>query len=452
MKTAVKTDYSVDDVGKESKSQSTPLSKLAWVMWGCAALFYLYEYVLRASPGVITNDLMRDLGVTSTALGVLVSFYYYAYVPLQIPCGVIVDWLGPRRVITFSAALCSVGSVLFAYSDTMLSAQIARFLLGAGSACAYLSCLKVGAEWFPSEKFALIAGITMMMGTFGGIFGGFPFAVLANAAGWRSAMMIAAVVGVAVTLISWIVIRDRPKSRSQSKTETEEKIPLLQGLKIIASNPQSWLIGIYGGLMYIPLSAFAELWGVPYLMQAYGISNELASKTNTMVFMGMALGSVLGPLLSNKWQSRRLVMSWAALLTMAMFVIVIYVPNLPLEMVFGLLFLAGLFCGGQILYFAAANEINPSYASGATVGFTNALVMASGIIFQPLLGMLLDHVWDGQMTIDGAPIYATGAYQASLATVPICLMLAWVVLRFVKETHPNHRVASGNFVHLQHTA
>src|SRR3989338_3198608 len=81
----------------------------SWIIWAMAALFYLYEYVLRVSPSVMTEGLTQSFGVTSTELGVLSSFYYYAYTILQVPCGVIVDKWGPRRVITFSSILCTVG-------------------------------------------------------------------------------------------------------------------------------------------------------------------------------------------------------------------------------------------------------------------------------------------------------------------------------------------------------
>lgn len=410
-----------------------PPSTLAWVIWGCAALFYLYEYILRVSPSVMTQELMRDFGVTSTALGVLASFYYYAYVPLQIPCGVIVDRLGARRVITTSAILCTMGSYIFAESDNLFIAQIARFMIGAGSACAYLSCMKVAADWFAPQKFALISGITMMMGTLGGTFGGRPFAILVNSMGWRSSMLLAAAVGICVILTSWLIIRDR-----QSETSCDSQAPngLLDGLKIIATNPQSWLIGIYGGLMYVPISAFAELWGVPYLMKAHNVNNEVASMASAMVFIGMALGSPLGAALSNKIQSRLNVMSWSALATLAVFSVVIYVPNIPLSLTFGLLFLAGLFCGGQILYFAAAKEINPPSYSGTTIGFTNSLVMVSGVIFQPLLGKILDLAWDGVTAADNTPIYSLNDYQQALTTVPCCLLAAWLVLKLVKETYP----------------
>ncbi len=409
-------------------------SMKAWVILGCAWLFYLYEYILRVSPSVMTNELMLHFGVTSTALGVLVSFYYFSYVALQIPCGVIVDSLGPRKVITFSALLCVVGSAFFAQSETLVMAQIGRFLIGAGSACAYLSCAKVGAEWFAPQKFAVIAGMTMMMGTLGGTFGGSPFALLVNGMGWRGAMTFASFVGVGVATAAWFIVRDYPQ-QTQSLMENQEHPPLLEGIKIVASNPQNWLIGIYGCMMYLPLSAFAELWGVPFLMKAYGINNELASRGTIMVFLGMAVGSPLGAWLSNALESRKKVMSWSALGTLVSFAMVFYVPNIPLNVMFALLFTGGTLCGGQILYFAAANEINPVHNSGTTIGFINCLVMVSGVIFQPLLGWLLDLAWDGQMSVDGTPLYTLGTYQYAFSAVIFALFLSWFIIQYVRETY-----------------
>lgn len=418
----------------ETDNKSYPPEAIAWTIWACAALFYLYEYVLRVSPSVITNDLMRDFSVQATALGVLGSCYYLAYVPLQIPCGVIVDRFGVRPVVTFSALLCTLGSLLFAWSNNLFVAEIARFLLGAGSACAYLSCTTVGANWFRPERFAVIAGVTMMMGTFGGMFGGRPFAILSNAVGWRDAMLIAAAIGVGITITSWLIIRDR-KPHQQHTTDKKSENKLLDGLKVIATNPQSWLIGIYGSLMYVPISAFAELWGVPYLMKAHNINNETASFASAMVFLGMAAGSPLGAVLSNKIKSRIKVMSWSAITTMMTFCYVIYIPNLSLMLTYILLFLSGLLCGGQILYFAAAKEINPIQYSGTTIGFTNALVMSSGFIFQPLLGFILDFAWDGMLSPEGIPVYSLDDYQQALTTVPICLLFAWLIMFFVRETY-----------------
>ncbi|MCX7338131.1 MAG: MFS transporter [Alphaproteobacteria bacterium] len=417
----------------------------ACIILGCAWIFYLYEYILRVSPSVMTNELMTDFDVTSTSLGVLASFYYLAYVPLQIPCGLIVDRLGARKVITFSSFLCILGCILFSGSETLMMAKAGRFLIGAGSACAYLSCAKIGAEWFHSDKFAVVAGMTMMMGTFGGISGGRPFAILLNHYGWRQSMLIAAAVGCCIALAAWLIIRDHPDSPSENRRKKSTSIDhasngsLFGGLRLIASNPQNWLIGLYGCMMYLPLSAFAELWGVPFLMQVYDINNEIASTGTFMVFLGMALGCPLGAWLSNRFKSRIKIMSWSALGTLFVFCIVFYVPNIPWDSMLCLLFVGGLISGGQILYFAAAKEISPDNISGTTIGFTNFLVMISGFVFQPLVGRLLDLAWDGQMSIDGSPEYNISTYKIAFTAISIGLFVGWIIVQFVKETY-NHTV------------
>ena len=109
----------------KSKSMLQGVTKCkAWLIWGVAALFYLYELGLRVSPSVMTEDLMVTFNATSTMLGVLVSFYYYAYTILQLPCGIILDKLGPRNLLGLSALLCVIGSVLFAGFDKIHVAQI----------------------------------------------------------------------------------------------------------------------------------------------------------------------------------------------------------------------------------------------------------------------------------------------------------------------------------------
>lgn len=426
-------------MGASTVTSFAKQSSKAWIIWGCAAFFYLYEYILRVSPSVMTENLMQEFGVTSAALGVLVSFYYYAYVPLQIPCGIIVDRLGVRRVVTISAVFCTMGSFIFAQSDSLALAQFGRFLMGAGSACAYLSTAKVAAEWFAPHKFALITSLTMGLGTIGGTFGGKPFALLVNGIGWRHSMLVATMVGFGVILSSWLIIRDHPahQQRRRASSQSASDQSMLAGVKLIAKNPQSWLVGLYGCLMYLPLSAFAELWAVPYLMQLHGVNNEVASSASVMIFIGMAVGCPLAAWLSDKLQSRLKVMSYSSIGTAGLFMFLVYCPVIPLGLTFPLLFITGVICGGQILYFAAAKEVNPPHVSATTVGFTNSLVMCSGIIFQPLLGFLLDGFWDGTTSsTTGVPQYSTYAYQVALSPVPICLFLAWILLKFVKETYP----------------
>lgn len=412
-------------------------STKAWLIWGCAGIFYLYEMILRASPSVMTDQLMQHFAVTSTSLGLLTSFYYYAYFPLQIPCGLIVDRLGTRRVITFSAVLCTIGSFIFAGTDVLEVAQLGRFLIGAGSACAFISCLKIGSAWFLPAQFALISGLTNMMGTIGGTFSGPPFAFLVNTYGWQSAMQIGGIIGVFVAILSWMVIRDKRVEAEGGAVSSpfETYLSLIAGLTAIVKRPQNWLIAVYGGLMYVPISAFCELWAVPFLMKTYSINNEGASMASIMVFLGTAVGSPLAAWLSDFWQSRRRVMFLSVALTTVMFGIISVSSFVPLTLMFILLFLAGVSSSGQILCFVAIQETVPNHLSATSVGFTNAIVMMSGIIFQPLLGYVLDLFWDGCLLEDGVTrVYDCHAYQSAIMAVPVGMIMSGILLLFVKDT------------------
>lgn len=412
-------------------------STQSWLIWVCAGAFYLYECILRVSPSVMTQGLMSDFSLTSTALGVLVSCYLYAYVVLQVPCGVMVDALGARRIITTSAALCTVGAFMFALGDTLIWAQIGRFLIGAGSACAFISCLKVVAEWFSPTKFAAMLGLTNMMGTIGGTFGGPPLAwMVNNLGGWREATLVLAIIGIIITVLSWLMVRDRPQIHKSYHTH---EIPLWKSFLLLVTNPQVWLIALFGSLMWLPITAFAELWGVPYLMHIYSIDNEYASFATVMIFVGFAFGGPLAAWISEKFKSRILTMKLSSALLFAVFLTIVLAPEIPLPVMFALLFAGGVCNGGQVLVFACVKEISPRRISGTALGFTNAVVMMSGIIFQPLLGELLDWCWDGALGTDGVRIYSEAAYQTAIIAIPVGIAVSWFLLYFVKETHHFHR-------------
>ncbi len=415
---------------------------MAWSILICAWVFYIYEYILRVSPGVIEKQIMIDFQTTATVVGAISGAYYFSYVPLQVPCGVIADRFGARIVITVSALLCMIGCFMFALADTTSVAMFARFLMGAGSACAYICCSKVAADWFSKDKFAILAGVAMFMGTLGGSFNTL-FAMLVDALGWRTALHVCGAAGLVVCVAAWTIMRDKPRRQAQIEpadtfTNTAEKSrapTLLAGLKLVAKNPQNWLIGIYGCAMYLPLSAFAELWGVSYLTKLYDVPAKVASRACIGVFLGMGIGSIASAWISNKIGSRNKVMSWAALGTLACFLVVFFVPNIPFSWMCALLFLGGLLSGGQTLYFTVAKEHTPLQYSATAIGFTNALVMCSALIFQPLLGKILDLTWSGQLSVEGVRIYSIANYQMAFVAVAAAFVVGWALMQFVNETY-----------------
>ena len=160
-------------------------SVLAWVICLLAALFYCYEYLLRISPNVMLPELMRAFNVPSAdGVAALVGYYYYAYTPMQIPVGLLLDQYGPRRVLTFATLCCAIGAVLFATTTNYAVAAMARFFIGFGSAFAFVGVLKVASIWLPPNRFAFISGFTTALGMLGGMFGNWTMNKMVATMGW----------------------------------------------------------------------------------------------------------------------------------------------------------------------------------------------------------------------------------------------------------------------------
>ncbi len=155
-----------------------------WIVCGLAALFYTYEYVLRITPSVMTHELMMSFGISAAALGNLSAFYYYAFTPMQMPVGVLMDRFGPRRLLILACLACALGSALFV-CQTFYWAALGRFLVGFGSAFAFVGVLKLAAMWHAPDKFALISGLCTCLGMLGGWFGDNVLSPSVGFFGWR---------------------------------------------------------------------------------------------------------------------------------------------------------------------------------------------------------------------------------------------------------------------------
>jgi sugar phosphate permease len=407
---------------------------IAWMMWLCAATFYCYQFVLRVSPGMLTQDLMREFAIQGCSLGIIGSFFYKAYAIMQIPLGIMMDRFGPRRILTFSCVLAATGSLLFALAPTFSFALIGRALVGAGAACGFIGTLKISTLWFPIEKLGRAIGLTMLLGTLGATFGGAPLGLMVENLGWRYAFTIVAVVGFSLAFTIYLIVRDRPAETNTKILPTNTK-SVLSGLFQVITTKQIWLLAIFGCFMYVPLAVVADLWGTHFVVELYHIDCKIAASMITTIYIGVAVGSPLTVMLSDYTKNRKLAMYLAAIGSLIFYSIIIYVRDIPIEWMYVFMFLGGFAFTGQNLAFAAVAESMPLSSSGVAVGFLNMIVMLSGVIFEPLVGALLDWHWNGVM-VGGVPAFTAENYRMALLPIPIVLILATVILIFIKETYP----------------
>lgn len=422
-----------------AKTLSMPTKKsliLPWIVCGLGALFYCYEYLLRIAPSVMMGDLMQAYHINATIFGNLAAFYYYAYTPMQIPVGVLMDRFGPRRLLTFACLACAIGSYLFAHALFLSLAQIGRFLVGFGSAFAFVGVLKLATIWLPPKRFAMIAGLTTSLGMIGGMVGDIYLTSLVNQIGWRATVSLSAVAGVILAIGLFLIVRDRrdhQESAIQHHENTEIKHVLL-GMVQIFKKPQIWFCGLVGCFLYLSLTAFAELWGIPYLKAAHGLTSQQAAISISMVFLGWTFGGPLAGWISDTIGRRLLPVIMGSLLGGIMITLLLYLPSLSLLSINIILFLFGLSASAQVIIFAIARESCPANLAASALAVVNMMVMLGGVLFQPLTGYFLDLSWTGSL-VNGLRNYSVSSYQIALLSLPIAFGLSAVLAFFMRETN-----------------
>ena len=415
--------------------EKTTVSWYACLVWGLGVFFYFYEFMLQTSTGVMVPDLMREFSATGEQIGTLSAFYLYGYAPMQIVAGLMMDKVGPRRLFTLACLFCAVGSLVFVYAAPSLSvACFGRLLMGVGGSFAVVGCMKVAVLWFPSERFALLAGIMVAVGMLGAAGGQAPMAALVQKFGWDTTLLGGSIVGFLLCPLMWILMKPqaghdevRPEDRALSFTA------MLGSLSKVMRCRDSWTASVYAGLMFVPTLGFGGLWGIPFLAEAYGISRTNAALVISAIYLGWAVGGPIFGWLSDKIGRRKTPLYTATFGVLICMAMIWHVPDSLKQMTITLFFL-GIFSSGFVLAFSVVRELNPPELTGTSMGFINTLNSLSGAVAQPLLGRMLDKQWTGELA-EGARVYSLQAYQNALVGIVGCIVIAMFILPFIKETY-----------------
>ncbi|MGW8193553.1 MAG: MFS transporter, partial [Desulforhopalus sp.] len=169
-------------------------------VWGFGAAFYLLGFFHRVAPAVITGDLMREFAINATALGNLSAIYFYSYVAMQIPTGILADKLGPRRLLSLGALIAAAGAVIFALAPNIAWAAAGRLLIGGSVAVAFVGLLKLATSWFAPSRFALVSGLALFCGIIGAVFAGTPLRFFVDHFGWRIVILTTALVSLIIAV------------------------------------------------------------------------------------------------------------------------------------------------------------------------------------------------------------------------------------------------------------
>jgi len=380
------------------------------VVFGIVLASFVLSFFHRTAPAAIATELTRAFAINSAVLGTVAAMYFYVYTVLQIPVGVLTDTLGPRRILSVGSLVAGLGSIAFALAPTWEIAAAGRTLVGIGVSVAFIAILKVSAVWFPADRFATLNGVTMFAGNLGAVIAGAPLAWIVTQTSWRVVFLGLAVLSIALGIASWWKVRDRPEQMGFAAMHAQPAAAAMpmhwtHALGRVLANPATWPgffvnAGIAGSYL-----AFAGLWAIPYLEQTYGMARVTAAEHASVLLLGVAFGSVVVGIVSDRLGSRRGVMRVYALLYALSWLPWVLHAQWPLPATIAWFGLMGMLIPGFTLTWAVAKEVNRPEHSGIATSVVNVGIFLGTGILQPWVGWALDR---GRATGDLAGAWDRG--------------------------------------------
>lgn len=418
-----------------------PPIRLAWSIWGLGAALYLIGFYQRVAPAVMTEELSRDFGLGAAALGNLSALYFYSYVAMQIPTGLLADRWGPRKLLAAGAFTAALGSLLFALSPNIAMAGLGRLLIGGSVAVAFVGMLKISSVWFAPRQFALATGLALFVGVIGAVLAGVPLRLLVTTFGWRPVMSISALLTFLVGIAIWLMVRDDPREKGYKShgyghgvgDVVTARIGILAGMKEVLRYRNTWLLILAPGGIVGCILTFTGLWGIPFLTTHYAMTATSAATLTSTALVAWAVSSPIFGALSDRIGKRKPVYLFGSFLVVLCWGVIILIPGLSIPLLTAALIGAGIGSGGMIIGFAYGKESVPMHLAGTVSGMINMGVMMGPMILQPVVGWFLDRGYTGGV-VDGVRIYAWEAYRTGFSIMLGWALLAFIFLLFSKET------------------
>jgi len=185
--------------------------------------------------------------------------------------------------------------------------------------------------------------------------------------------------------------------------------------------------------MNMAIAVFGAMMGALYLQQRCNISKEDAAAVNTLLFLGAIIGGPLIGWISDKLQLRILPMKIGVIASLLVMMAIIYLP-VSLFVMNILFFLLGLFTAAQVISYALVAESSCMAMTATAVSVISLLTQGGYVIYQNLFSILLIRQ-GGMHVVNGVPVYPLADYQAAAIILPIGLLVAFLVLFGLKETH-----------------
>lgn len=390
--------------------------------WFVCAMLYFYQYAARSAPGVMRGAMAATWRNDPVAM--MNAYYYMVYAFSALIAGALLDRYGSRKTLPFAAASVGLFSLLLASGNERL-AVVGFTLQACGAVFGFVGSVYVAAKLLPPRSLPTFVGLAQMLGMAGAAVGSKPVAeVIDRNSGlgwsWQSVWVLFAVSGLVLAVVLWRILPARPASSTPFSFKG-----LIRPYEVVFENPQSYLCGIIGGLLFAPTTIGVMVWASSFLRQGEHLSMSEAASLVSIVPIGWMIGCPLMGILSDRLGRRKPVLIGGALAMGLLTVFTIYVqPPMVVRYAIGLAL--GAASGAAMIPFSMIKEVNPPEVKGSAAGAMNFLCFGVTGVLSPFIARMLDAGPGHVETLPG--------FEHGLTTLAFGIAVALVLSFFLRET------------------
>jgi MFS family permease len=404
----------------------------AWLMWAVPSGLFMTAFFHRPATGTLAKDLMQAFEGGGSMVGALSATYFYPYAALMIPAGVLIDAMGPRRVVAAGGTVMGLGAVLMGLATGHASLFAGRLLIGLGASVTFVGVLKVASVWFPPERFGTLSALTATIGVLGSLMSTAPLAIVAGAIGWRGALWLVGVGTLVNSALCWWLVHDRGPHESGERGMAMRDV--WRGAWQVMTNPPTWPPFVTFFCLYAAAGNLM-VWVVPFVQDVYGRSRTEATLYAAATPLALLISGPLTGYLSDRvFGRRRLPYVLLCALSLAAWAgFVATLGAIPLWGLYVLFSVMGLFGAAFVLTWPIGREVNPPPLAGVAVAVVNLGGFLGAALTQGPMGTILDAGWTGAVA-GGARVYPLAAYRWMFIGCAAFALAATVAALGVRET------------------
>lgn len=382
-----------------------------YIAWFIAASFVFLQFFLQTSSSLMNDLWMKDFHINTIQVSNLSAAFFYTYVLMQIPVGILYDRYSAKKLLIFAASTLFLGCLLLSVTHEYKLAFIARFFMGIGASFGYIGMLKVILNNFTSDKFVLMLGISELLSvaiiTLAIILLGYILQYFS----WHFAMFINAIFSGALIFLILFFMQNDTK-----EIEPVNFFDIFNQLKTILLNKQIILCSMCSFFLFSIINAFTSLWGINFITHTTMYSPQTAANMISVVFIGLGIGAPLNGILTKKFKNSIKILTLHSIAISLTTFIIILIPGLSKNTFYILLFLSGIFCSGYLQCISIIKDLVDPKIHATALATANMIIMTGAPILQLLIGSLLN--------INLFNLSISANYHFSLAVIPLGMVIA----------------------------